>query len=239
MGVCMDYNSAKEIFKNIKEDLTQEQYLMFEQYKKLLLEYNEHTNLTAIVEEQDIWIKHFADSCLLLKYIKPDSSLIDVGTGAGFPGIPVKIMNPSVNVSLIDSLNKRVIFLEDVVKSLNLGNIKCYHGRAESFANLKNYREQFDVVTARAVANLSTLSEYCLPFVKVGGIFICMKGSNYEEELKQGEKAIDLLGGKIENIDEFELPIIKDKRAIIIIRKISDTPSMYPRKEGVPSKNPL
>ena len=153
--------------------------------------------------------------------------------------IPVKIMNPSVNVSLIDSLNKRVIFLEDVVKSLNLSNIECSHGRAETFANLKSYREQFDVVTARAVANISTLSEYCLPFVKVGGIFICMKGSNYEEELKQGEKAIKVLGGKIESIDEFELPIIKDKRAIIIIRKISDTPSMYPRKEGVPSKNPL
>lgn len=216
--------------------LKQEQ---FEKYKDLLLEWNEKINLTAITEEDDIILKHFIDSMTILKHIDENSSIVDVGTGAGFPGIPIKIANPSINVTLVDSLNKRLIFLEEVIKNLNLEKIKTVHSRAEEFGQNKNYREKFDIATSRAVANLSVLVEYLLPLVKVGGKCICMKGSDIEEELQNSKDAIKTLGGQIEKVEEFTLPESDIKRNIIVIKKIKQTPNKYPRKPGVPSKNPL
>lgn len=220
-------------------ELTELQQERFEKYKDLLLEWNEKINLTAITEEDDIILKHFIDSMTILKHIDENSSIVDVGTGAGFPGIPVKIANLSINVTLVDSLNKRLIFLEEVIKNLNLEKIKTVHSRAEEFGQNKNYREKFDIATSRAVANLSVLVEYLLPLVKVGGKCICMKGSDIEEELQNSKEAIKTLGGQIEKIEEFTLPECDIKRNIIVIKKIKQTPNKYPRKPGVPSKNPL
>ena len=216
--------------------LQQEQ---FEKYKNLLLEWNEKINLTAITEEDDIILKHFIDSMTILKNIDENSSIVDVGTGAGFPGIPIKIANPSINVTLVDSLNKRLIFLEEVIRQLDLKNIKTVHSRAEEFGQNKNYREKFDVATSRAVANLSVLVEYLLPLVKVGGKCICMKGSDIQEELQNSKEAIKTLGGQIDKVEEFTLPNSDIKRNIVVISKIKQTPNKYPRKPGVPSKNPL
>lgn len=220
-------------------ELTELQQEEFEKYKDLLLEWNEKINLTAITEEDDIILKHFIDSMTILKHIDENSSIVDVGTGAGFPGIPVKIANPSINVTLVDSLNKRLIFLEEVIKNLNLEKIKTVHSRAEEFGQNKIYREKFDIATSRAVANLSVLVEYLLPLVKVGGKCICMKGSDIEEELQNSKEAIKTLGGQIEKIEEFTLPESDIKRNIIVIKKIKQTPNKYPRKPGVPSKDPL
>lgn len=220
-------------------ELTMLQQKQFEKYKDLLLEWNEKINLTAITEEDDIILKHFIDSMTILKYIDENSSIVDVGTGAGFPGIPVKIANSSIDVTLVDSLNKRLIFLEEVIKNLNLEKIKTVHSRAEEFGQNKIYREKFDIATSRAVANLSVLVEYLLPLVKVGGKCICMKGSDIEEELKNSKEAIKTLGGQIEQVEEFTLPDSDIKRNIIVIKKIKQTPNKYPRKPGVPSKNPL
>lgn len=229
----------KEKMEKKCPELTQLQQEQFEKYKNLLLEWNEKINLTAITDEDDIILKHFVDSMTILKYIESDSSIVDVGTGAGFPGIPVKIANPSINVTLVDSLNKRLLFLEDVINKLNLKQIKTVHSRAEEFGQNKIYREKFDIATSRAVANLSVLVEYLLPLVKVGGKCICMKGSEIEEELKNSKDAIKILGGEIEKVEEFTLPESDIKRNIIIIKKIKQTPNRYPRKPGVPSKNPL
>ena len=220
-------------------ELTELQQEQFEKYKNLLLEWNEKINLTAITEEDEIILKHFIDSMTILKHIKGNNSIVDVGTGAGFPGIPVKIANSSINVTLVDSLNKRLIFLEDVINQLNIKNIKTVHSRAEEFGQNKNYREKFDIATSRAVANLSVLVEYLLPLVKVGGKCICMKGSDVQEELKNSKEAIKTLGGEVELVDEFNLPESDIKRNIIIIKKIKQTPNKYPRKPGVPSKDPL
>lgn len=220
-------------------ELTELQQEQFEKYKDLLLEWNKKINLTAITEEDDIILKHFIDSMTILKHIDENSSIVDVGTGAGFPGIPVKIANPSINVTLVDSLNKRLIFLEEVIKNLNLEKIKTVHSRAEEFGQNKIYREKFDIATSRAVANLSVLVEYLLPLVKVGGKCICMKGSDIEEELQNSKDAIKTLGGQIEKVEEFTLPESDIKRNIIVIKKIKQTPNKYPRKPGVPSKNPL
>lgn len=220
-------------------ELTVLQQEQFEKYKDLLLEWNEKINLTAITEEDDIILKHFIDSMTILKHIDKNSSIVDVGTGAGFPGIPVKIANPSINVTLVDSLNKRLIFLEEVIKNLNLEKIKTVHSRAEEFGQNKNYREKFDIATSRAVANLSVLVEYLLPLVKVGGKCICMKGSDIQEELQNSKEAIKTLGGQIEKVEEFTLLESDIKRNIIVIKKIKQTPNKYPRKPGVPSKNPL
>ena len=220
-------------------ELTELQQKQFEKYKDLLLEWNEKINLTAITEEDDIILKHFIDSMTILKHIDENRSIVDVGTGAGFPGIPIKIASPSINVTLVDSLNKRLIFLEEVIKNLNLEKIKTVHSRAEEFGQNKNHREKFDIATSRAVANLSVLVEYLLPLVKVGGKCICMKGSDIEEELQNSKDAIKTLGGQIEKVEEFTLPESDIKRNIIVIKKIKQTPNKYPRKPGVPSKNPL
>ena len=187
-----------------------EQIDQFYKYMNLLIEWNEKMNLTAITEPKEIILKHFIDSITILKYIDDNSKLVDVGTGAGFPGVPLSIMNPTLKITLVDSLNKRLIFLQEVVKELNLKNIEIVHARAEEFGQNKNYREKFDIATSRAVANLATLSEYLVPLVKIGGKIISMKASNAKEEINDAQKAIEVLGGKIEKIEEMgygNLPI--------------------------------
>ena len=209
------------------------------EYMNLLIEENKNMNLTAITQPEEVLTKHFIDSLTILKYCKEGESIIDVGTGAGFPGIPLNLSNKNLNIMLIDSLNKRVQFLEKVIKELKLDNIKAIHTRAEDMAKQKEYREQFDIATSRAVASLNVLLEYLLPFVKVGGKCICMKGSNIKEEINSSKKALEILGGKIEKIEEITLPNTDMKRNIIIVKKVKGTPSKYPRKAGIPSKNPI
>lgn len=216
-----------------------EQIEQFYKYMNLLIEWNEKMNLTAITEPKEIILKHFIDSITILKYIDDNSKLVDVGTGAGFPGVPLSIMNPTLKITLVDSLNKRLIFLEEVVKELNLKNIEIVHARAEEFGKNKNYREKFDVATSRAVANLATLSEYLVPLVKIDGKIISMKASNAKEEINDAKKAIEVLGGKIEKIEEFDLPESDIGRTIIIIDKNKCTPAKYPRKAGTPAKEPI
>ena len=208
-------------------------------YKDLLAEWNQKINLTAIEEENDIIIKHFIDSFSIIPYLKqPNIRLVDVGTGAGFPGLPVKVMCEALEVVLLDSLAKRVGFLDTVINELALDKIKAVHGRAEDFGVKSDYREKFDVSVARAVAGLPVLLEYCLPFVKTGGIFIAMKGSS-TEEVESSQKALEILGGKIEEKKEMTLPFSDIKRNIIIVKKYRQTPTKYPRKAGKPLKEPL
>ena len=216
-----------------------EQTEQFFEYMKLLIEWNEKINLTAIIEPEEIILKHFIDSITILKEIEKDSKLVDVGTGAGFPGIPLSIMEPSLKITLVDSLNKRLIFLEEVINKLNLKNVELVHARAEEFGQNKQYREKFDISTSRAVANLSTLSEYLIPLVKINGKVLSMKASDAQEEINDAKKAIEILGGKIEKVEEFNLPQSDIGRTIITIRKEKQTPSKYPRKPGTPSKEPI
>ena len=229
------------IFYGEKIDIkfTEEQLNQFYKYMNLLLEWNEKINLTAITDPNEVILKHFIDSLTINKYIKENSTLADVGTGAGFPGIPLKILRPDLKITLVDSLNKRINFLNEVINKLNLVNIETVHSRIEDFGKDKKYRESFDFVTARAVANLAVLSEYLLPIAQVGGQCVCMKGSSVEEELSNGKNAIKVLGGKIKNIDEFVLPDSDMSRNVIIIDKIKNTPNKYPRKAGIPVKEPL
>ena len=216
-----------------------EQTEQFFEYMELLIEWNEKINLTAIIEPEEIILKHFIDSITILKEIEKDSKLVDVGTGAGFPGIPLSIMEPSLKITLVDSLNKRLIFLEEVINKLNLKNVELVHARAEEFGQNKQYREKFDIATSRAVANLSTLSEYLIPLVKIDGKVLSMKASDAQEEINDAKKAIEILGGKIEKVEEFNLPQSDIGRTIITIRKEKQTPSKYPRKPGTPSKEPI
>lgn len=216
-----------------------EQMEQFYKYMNLLIEWNEKMNLTAIIEPSEIILKHFIDSITILKDIKDGSTVVDVGTGAGFPGIPLSIMNPTLKITLVDSLNKRLIFLQEVIKELNLKNVKLIHARAEEFGRNKKYREKFDIATSRAVANLATLSEYLLPLVKINGQAISMKAGNASQEIEEAQKAIKTLGGHINRIDEFYLPQTDIARTIIIIDKIKETPNQYPRKAGTPSKEPI
>ena len=211
----------------------------FYDYMNLLVEWNKKINLTAITEEKDIILKHFVDSLTVLKYIKDNKNIVDVGTGAGFPGIPLAIMNDSLKITLVDSLNKRINFLNEVCSKIKLKNTKAIHSRAEEFGQDNNYRESYDIAISRAVSNLTVLAEYLLPLVKVGGKIICMKGPDIEEELKQAKSAIDILGGKFERCDNFCLPKSDISRNIIIINKIKETPKKYPRKAGTPVKTPL
>ena len=232
----------KEIMGYVEElgiKLSKEQAEMFFDYMNLLLEWNEKINLTAITEEKEVIVKHFVDSLTIAKYIPEGASLVDVGTGAGFPGIPLKIIRDDLKITLLDSLQKRINFLDVVIKELNLENIETIHARVEEFGKNSKYRESFEVATSRAVANLSTLTEYLLPLVKVGGIAVCMKGSSIEEELETSKKAINVLGGKVSNVFEFDLPKTDIKRNIVIVDKINKTPSKYPRKPGMPSKEPI
>ena len=239
----MDFDEFKDELiiqaKKIDVILDEEQIQKFYKYMELLLGWNEKINLTAIVEPRDVILKHFVDSLTICKELQKNKTLADIGTGAGFPGIPVKILRPDLDITLIDSLNKRVNFLTMVIEALKLEKIIALHGRIEDFGKNKKYREKFDYVTSRAVANLSTLSEYMIPLVKIGGKCICMKGSNIDEELKNAEKAIKTLGGKIEKVDTFLLPDTDMGRNIILIKKEKATPNKYPRKAGTPAKEPI
>lgn len=210
-------------------------------FKDIMLEWNSKINLTTITEEEDVYIKHFIDSatCISTKLIGKNAKIIDVGTGAGFPGIPIKIFRSDIDMTLLDSLNKKIIYLKDVIDRLGLVGIDAIHSRAEEAGKNIKYRQSFDIALSRAVASLDVLCEYCLPFVKLGGIFICQKGPNYIEELEFSKKAINVLGGEIKDIIEHRLPNSDIIHYIIIIEKIADTPNKYPRKPGKPSANPI
>lgn len=226
-------------FQSINIQLNEKEIKSFKSYMDLLLEWNSKMNLTAITKPDEVILKHFVDSCTISKYIKKEDKLIDIGTGAGFPGIPLKIVNNDIHITLMDSLNKRINFLNEVIDKLALKNINSIHSRAEDLAKDKNHREAYDVAVSRAVANLSTLVEYMLPFVKVGGRCICMKGPNIDEELKCAKGAISKLGGKLKEIYNFNLGNTDNERNIVIIEKIMPTSTKFPRKAGLPSKEPL
>lgn len=239
----MDIQEFKSLLiesaKKIDIILSDEQVNKFYKYMNLLIEWNKKINLTAITEPKDIILKHFIDSMTISRYIKDSDRIIDVGTGAGFPGIPIKIIKEENEIVLLDSLNKRISFLNEVIKELGLNNINCIHSRAEEAGRNKNFREKFDISTSRAVANMSVLSEYLIPFTKMGGKVIFMKGSEIEQELEDSKNAIKLLGGKINKIDNFYLPNSDMQRNIILIDKIEKTNSKYPRKPGMPAKEPI
>jgi len=210
-------------------------------FHKILCEWNEFMNLTGITEYNEVVIKHFVDSLAVncVYSFKKTDRVVDIGTGAGFPGIPLKIMYPDTSFTLLDSLNKRIKFLDEVIRINSLDGIETLHGRAEDYARDKNYREAFDVCVSRAVANLSTLSEYCLPYVKVGGVFISYKAGQLDEELKASERAIKLLGGEIKEVHKLTLPDTDIDRTFVVIKKTAATSKKYPRKAGLPSKEPL
>lgn len=219
-------------------DMQTEQFLT---YYDMLIERNKVMNLTAITEYDDVVEKHFVDSVSLIKALDEEEvkNVIDIGTGAGFPGIPLKIVFPHLKVTLLDSLNKRIKFLNDVIGALELENIETIHGRAEDFAKQEIYREQYDLCVSRAVANLATLSEYCLPYVKVGRYFISYKSGEIEEELQQSKRAVSILGGTLGDVIKFALPGTDIGRSFVKIKKVKNTGKKYPRKAGLPSKEPL
>ena len=221
--------------------LEEEQINQFYKYMNILIEWNKNINLTAITDPKEVILKHFIDSIYVLKNIEisSNSSIIDIGTGAGFPGIPLKIVRKDLNVTLLDSLNKRIMFLDNVINNLGLKDISTIHGRAEEMGKNKKYREMFDYAISRAVANLTVLSEYMIPFVKLGGKSICMKGGNIKEELENSQKALGILGGNLIHVEEFNLLDTDIKRSLIIIEKCKITPIKYPRKPGTPVKEPL
>lgn len=227
--------------KNIGVILSDFQIHQFITYYEMLVEWNQYMNLTAITEYEDVIKKHFIDSMSLCKAydITRKASCIDVGTGAGFPGMVLKIAYPQLQITLLDSLNKRIRFLDEVINRLSLTGVKTIHGRAEDYAKQSAFRECFDLCVSRAVANLSTLSEYCLPFVKKGGYFISYKSEKLVEELKAADNAISILGGEVERQVEFMLPASDIYRNLFVIRKKSKTPGKYPRKAGLPGKEPL
>ncbi len=238
-----DFSQLKKDLNEFGIELTAEMEEQFLLYYNMLIEWNSFMNLTAITDFDEVLKKHFTDSVSLIRAI-PDLAekrfkVIDVGTGAGFPGIPLKIVFPNISVVLLDSLNKRVNFLNEVISKLQLTDITAMHGRAEDFAQNKEYRESFDLCVSRAVANLATLSEYCLPFVKKNGRFISYKSEKVSEEFEVSGKAISVLGGEYENQVTFELPDSDIYRNLFIIKKKSATPGKYPRKAGLPSKEPI
>lgn len=250
----INYHNTIDFQKKCKMfgiDLSKEQTEKFMDYYELLIEWNSFMNLTAITDFDEVILKHFVDSLAVCQtdifrnVLKKsddnisDVSLIDIGTGAGFPGIPLKIIFSDMQITLLDSLNKRINFLNTVIEKLDLKGIRTVHGRAEDFARQPDYREQYDFCVSRAVANLSTLTELCIPFVKKGGYFIPYKSERVKEELAAGEKAMELLGGKIENILEYQLPDSDINRNLLLIRKEKNTPKRYPRKAGTPAKEPL
>lgn len=227
--------------KNYGIDLDDEKVEKFFKYMNLLKSWNEKINLTAITEDEEIIKKHFLDSISIVKtnLIKDNVSIIDVGTGAGFPGIPIKIVMPNVKVLLLDSLQKRVNFLNEVIFELKLEGIEAVHSRAEDAARIEKYREKFDIATARAVAHMSILSEYCMPFVKVNGYFIAMKGPSIDEEINESKNAIGTLGGKLKNIIETTIPEYDANHKLIVVEKIKETDKKYPRKPSQIEKKPI
>lgn len=237
--------SKEELLKisavSVGVELNDIQIQQFIKYHEILVEWNSFMNLTGITEYEEVVQKHFVDSLVLCKAIDVDqvSNLIDIGTGAGFPGIPLKIAYPHLNVTLLDSLQKRIKFLDEVVMQLGLHDVETIHGRAEDFAKPSMKRESYDVCVSRAVANLASLSEYCLPYVKVGGYFIPYKSGKIDEELAESKKAVFVLGGKIEDEVKFNLPDSDISRSLIKIKKVSGTPKKYPRKSGLATKEPI
>lgn len=233
----------KEELGELEIALTDQQLEQFYRYYELLVEWNRVMNLTAITEMEDVVTKHFVDSLSLVKAVKDletaEYRILDLGTGAGFPGIPLKIAFPNLQITLLDSLNKRIKFLNEVISQLGLRKIEAIHGRAEDYGRDKEYRETYDFCVSRAVANLATLSEYCMPYVKIGGAFVPYKSGKLEEELVQAKGAVKLLGGKVEDVIAFTLPKADADRTFVVIRKMEGTSKKYPRKAGLPSKEPL
>ena len=221
--------------------LSEKQISQFMTYYDLLIEWNSFMNLTAITEFDEVIDKHFIDSLAICEYVdfKNGDSLIDIGTGAGFPGIPLKIVFPELRITLLDSLNKRIKFLDTVIESLGLENVETIHGRAEDFAKQQSYREKYDFVISRAVANLATLSELCIPFAKEDKYFVSYKAEKCNEELEEAKKAISILGGKVEKQIEYKLPDTDMNRNLLLIKKVKSTPKKYPRKAGTPAKEPI
>lgn len=234
-----------EMLKNRMDRLqieTNENMLeQFNLFYHLLVEWNKVMNLTGITEYEEVVEKHFADSLSLARFLDLNKihTVIDVGTGAGFPGIPLKIAFPHLKVVLLDSLNKRINFLNEVIAKLDLKEIHTIHGRAEEYARKPEYREQFDLCVSRAVANLSVLSEYCIPYIRVGGIFVPYKSGEIDEEVAASRKAVDILGGQIDHVEKFQLPDTDIHRSFVFINKIKNTQKKYPRKAGTPAKEPL
>lgn len=227
----------KDLFKKYNIEIDDLQIGQFEKYFSMLIETNKVMNLTAITEENDVVIKHFLDSSLPEKFFPKNSTVIDIGSGAGFPALPLKIVRPDLKITMVDSLNKRIGFLNEVIDSLNITGAIAVHARAEDYA--KNNREKFDVAVARAVAPLNTLIEYLLPFVKVGGMCIIYKSSKLSEELKSAQKAIDILGAKIEKIEKYYIEEQDLEREILILKKNKNTPQKYPRDKNKPKLNPI
>ena len=223
-------------------ELKEEQLSMLSSFYEMLVEKNKVMNLTGITEWDDVVLRHYIDSISISEIMNLNDfrgKVLDLGTGAGFPGIPLKIIFPDLQITLFDSLNKRIRFLQEVIDELELKNIEAIHGRAEEFGKNSDYREQYDLVVSRAVANIATLSEYCLPFVKVGGSFISYKTDSIEEEISNSGKAVSILGGKIERVEHFTLPNTDMERSLLQIKKIKTTSKKFPRKAGLPSKEPL
>ncbi len=236
-----DTTQFEKDLASIGVTLTDEQIHQFLKYYELLVEWNGFMNLTAITDYDEVMKKHFVDSLSLIKTfdVTKKVKVIDVGTGAGFPGLALKIAYPNLQVTLLDSLNKRINFLNEVITQLGLTGVETVHGRAEDFAKPDKLRGRFDLCVSRAVANMSTLSEYCLPFVKVGGEFISYKSEKINEEMSIAKNAITMLGGKFDRSEEFTLPDSDIYRNLVVIKKVKETPKKYPRKAGLPSKEPL
>lgn len=237
----MDYQILEQKLGELGIKQDQNQLERFHKFYQLLIEWNKVMNLTGITEYEDVVEKHFVDSLSIIKAIDLSRihTVIDVGTGAGFPGIPLKIAFPHLRVVLLDSLNKRIKFLDEVISQLGLTEIRTIHGRAEEYARKEEYREQFDLCVSRAVANLSTLSEYCLPYIQVGGIFVPYKSGEIDDEVEQSKKAVRILGGNIKDVMKFELPGTDIHRSFVLIHKEKHTQKKYPRKAGIPAKEPL
>jgi len=242
MNIDQFKNKIEELSKLNNISFTQEQIRKLYKYMQLLLEWNQKMNLTAIIEVEEIILKHFIDSAIVNKYIKKGKTLADIGTGAGFPGLVLKIVNEDLDITLLDALNKRITFLNEVINENELKNIVALHGRAEELGRDVEHREKYDIVISRAVANMNVLLEYMLPLVKVGGKCICMKSVNAEEELENAKNVITLLGGEIEQIEKIYLYDKNDnalERVLIIIKKVCFTENSYPRKYNKINKNPL
>lgn len=239
----MDYHFEKfeSQLEKLNIKLTNRMIEQFSNYYDLLIEWNQKINLTAITEFDDVIDKHFLDSVALGHYLQLEKpwNVLDLGTGAGFPGIPLKIMFPQLKVLLADSLNKRVRFLGEVIRELKLQDIRAVHGRAEELAHQNIYRESFDLCVSRAVAHLSVLSEYCLPFLKPEGVFVGYKSAGVQDEVMQAEKAIQILGGRLRGVEEYQLPETEYGRSFVFVDKVRQTPKKYPRKAGMPGKEPL
>lgn len=235
------YNILDTAADNIGLSFDDKKYEQFIKYKDLLKEWNQKVNLTAIKDDEGIIKKHFIDSMKIFKFqpLKNAKKVIDIGTGGGFPGIPMKIIKPDIDIVLLDSLKKRINVLEDILYKIDIKDVTAMHGRAEEFGVDPHHRQQYDAVVSRAVANLAVLSEFCIPYVKVGGYFLAMKGPAAEEEIKAAKNAISTLGGKLEEVIEVEIEDSDLNHNLVVIKKVKNTPKQYPRKAGSITKNPL